>query len=261
MACALQGHSRAVSRLLSCGQEQGGTCRQRSRGPKRGEAAAAPADADGPRLAASSAPAITRILKCSRMPTSPWPRRNRKCPCWPDAVRAPGRGPADLPIHYETRSGRPRGSACSGRILGRRLDLGLWRRHDQDPGCAPRGGRATPDQPRPRMSWTCAARMLNSVRHGGSGLPVRRSPLRSAWRTAFVVRVEVADRSGPRMPELRPADGEAGGGGGLWLVAGRISSILSSDFAISSGRSGAMGSIGCSVMPGADGPVRDIRAT
>ena len=35
-----------------------------------------------------------------------------------------------------------------------------------------------------------------------------------------VVRVEVTDRSGPGMPRLCPADGEAEGGRGLGLVAG-----------------------------------------
>ncbi len=59
----------------------------------------------------------------------------------------------------------------------------------------------------------------NSVRHGGSG--VAGETVTVAVRAGDgVVRVEVADRSGPRVPELRPADHAAEGGRGLRLVAG-----------------------------------------
>jgi anti-sigma regulatory factor (Ser/Thr protein kinase) len=57
----------------------------------------------------------------------------------------------------------------------------------------------------------------NSLRHSGSG---------AAGGTVAVticgglVRVEVNDRSGPGVPDLRPADHDAEGGRGLRLVAG-----------------------------------------
>ena len=57
----------------------------------------------------------------------------------------------------------------------------------------------------------------NSVRHSGSGAPGQTVTVAVAARDG-VVRVEVADWSGPRVPELRPADGEAEGGRGLQLV-------------------------------------------
>jgi anti-sigma regulatory factor (Ser/Thr protein kinase) len=57
----------------------------------------------------------------------------------------------------------------------------------------------------------------NSIRHSGSGAPGQTvTVVVAAW--AGVVRVEVADWSGPGVPELRPADGEAEGGRGLQLV-------------------------------------------
>jgi anti-sigma regulatory factor (Ser/Thr protein kinase) len=59
----------------------------------------------------------------------------------------------------------------------------------------------------------------NSVRHGGSG--VAGETVTVAVRAGDgVVRVEVADRSGPGVPELRPAGHGAEGGRGLRLVAG-----------------------------------------
>ena len=59
----------------------------------------------------------------------------------------------------------------------------------------------------------------NSVQHGGSG--VAGETITVAVRTwDGVVRVEVTDRSGPGVPELRPADRGAEGGRGLRLVAG-----------------------------------------
>lgn len=57
----------------------------------------------------------------------------------------------------------------------------------------------------------------NSVRHSGSSAPGQTVTVAvAAWDG--VVRVEVADRSGPGVPELRPADGEAEAGRGLQLV-------------------------------------------
>jgi anti-sigma regulatory factor (Ser/Thr protein kinase) len=57
----------------------------------------------------------------------------------------------------------------------------------------------------------------NSVRHSGSGAPGQTVTVAvAAWDG--VVRVEVADRSGSGVPELRPADGEAEAGRGLQLV-------------------------------------------
>jgi anti-sigma regulatory factor (Ser/Thr protein kinase) len=57
----------------------------------------------------------------------------------------------------------------------------------------------------------------NSIRHSGSGAPGETVTVAvSAWDG--VVRVEVADRSGPGVPELRPVDGEAEAGRGLQLV-------------------------------------------
>jgi len=59
----------------------------------------------------------------------------------------------------------------------------------------------------------------NSVRHGGSGAPGETVTVAVIARKG-VIRVEVADRSGQGVPELRPADGDAEGGRGLGLVAG-----------------------------------------
>jgi anti-sigma regulatory factor (Ser/Thr protein kinase) len=59
----------------------------------------------------------------------------------------------------------------------------------------------------------------NSVRHSGSG--AAGETVTVAVRAGDgIVRVEVTDRSGPGMPELRPADRDAEGGRGLQLVAG-----------------------------------------
>jgi serine/threonine-protein kinase RsbW len=59
----------------------------------------------------------------------------------------------------------------------------------------------------------------NSVRHGGSGDPGEAVTI--AVRAGDgLVRVEVTDRSGPGVPELRPAGGDAEDGRGLGLVAG-----------------------------------------
>jgi anti-sigma regulatory factor (Ser/Thr protein kinase) len=59
----------------------------------------------------------------------------------------------------------------------------------------------------------------NSVRYSSSGLPGETVTVTVTAR-AGVVRVEVADRSGHRVPELRPAGDDAEGGRGLGLVAG-----------------------------------------
>ncbi|MCW2935798.1 MAG: putative anti-sigma regulatory factor, serine/threonine protein kinase [Actinomycetia bacterium] len=58
----------------------------------------------------------------------------------------------------------------------------------------------------------------NSLRHSGSGLPGETVTVTVAARTG-VVRVEVTDRSGPGVPELRPACDDAEDGRGLGLVA------------------------------------------
>ena len=59
----------------------------------------------------------------------------------------------------------------------------------------------------------------NSVRHSSSALPGETVTVTVTAR-AGAVRVEVADRSGPGVPELRAADKDAEGGRGLGLVAG-----------------------------------------
>ena len=58
----------------------------------------------------------------------------------------------------------------------------------------------------------------NSVRHSGSGAPGETVTV-AVTAGGGVVRVEVADRSGLGVPDLRPAGGEAEGGWGLGLVA------------------------------------------
>jgi anti-sigma regulatory factor (Ser/Thr protein kinase) len=58
----------------------------------------------------------------------------------------------------------------------------------------------------------------NSLRHSGSGLPGETVTVTVTARVG-AVRVEVADRSGPGVPQLRPADADAEGGRGLGLVA------------------------------------------
>jgi anti-sigma regulatory factor (Ser/Thr protein kinase) len=58
----------------------------------------------------------------------------------------------------------------------------------------------------------------NSVRHSGSGAPGETVTV--TVKTANdVIRVEVTDRSGPGVPEPRPAGGDAEDGRGLQLVA------------------------------------------
>ena len=59
----------------------------------------------------------------------------------------------------------------------------------------------------------------NSVRHSSSGLPGETITV-TVTACAGVVRVEVTDRSGPGVPELRPPGDDAEGGRGLGLVAG-----------------------------------------
>jgi anti-sigma regulatory factor (Ser/Thr protein kinase) len=59
----------------------------------------------------------------------------------------------------------------------------------------------------------------NSVRHSGSGAPGETVTVAVIVGDG-VVRVEVTDRAGPGMPELRPAGGDAEGGRGLQLIAG-----------------------------------------
>ena len=57
----------------------------------------------------------------------------------------------------------------------------------------------------------------NSLRHSGSGLPGETVTVTVTARTG-AVRVEVADRSGPGVPELRPAGSDAEDGRGLGIV-------------------------------------------
>jgi serine/threonine-protein kinase RsbW len=57
----------------------------------------------------------------------------------------------------------------------------------------------------------------NSLRHSSSGLPGETVTVTVSARTG-AVRVEVADRSGPGVPQLRPAGADAENGRGLGLV-------------------------------------------
>jgi len=59
----------------------------------------------------------------------------------------------------------------------------------------------------------------NSVRHSGSGAPGETVTVAVRGADGVVVRVEVTDRSGPGVPELRAAGSDAEGGRGLGLVA------------------------------------------
>ena len=59
----------------------------------------------------------------------------------------------------------------------------------------------------------------NSLQHSGSGVPGETVTITVTAR-AGAVRVEVADRSGPGVPEVRPASADAEDGRGLGLVAG-----------------------------------------
>ncbi|MGH3188651.1 MAG: ATP-binding protein [Streptosporangiaceae bacterium] len=59
----------------------------------------------------------------------------------------------------------------------------------------------------------------NSVRYSRSGDPGETVTV-AVTAGGGVVRVEVADRGGPGVPELRSAGGDAEGGRGLQLVAG-----------------------------------------
>ena len=59
----------------------------------------------------------------------------------------------------------------------------------------------------------------NSLRHSSSGVPGETVTVTVTAR-ADAVRVEVADRSGPGVPQLRPAGEDAEDGRGLGLVAG-----------------------------------------
>ncbi len=58
----------------------------------------------------------------------------------------------------------------------------------------------------------------NSVRHSRSGAPGETVTV-AVRAGEGVVRVEVTDRSGPGVPELRPAGRDADGGRGLRLIA------------------------------------------
>jgi anti-sigma regulatory factor (Ser/Thr protein kinase) len=59
---------------------------------------------------------------------------------------------------------------------------------------------------------------VNSIRHSGSGAPGETVTV--AFRTENdVIRVEVTDRSGPGVPEPRPAGSDSEDGRGLHLVA------------------------------------------
>lgn len=58
----------------------------------------------------------------------------------------------------------------------------------------------------------------NSVRHSSSGIPGETVTVTVTAR-AGAVRVEVADRSGPGVPQLRAVGGDAEDGRGLGLVA------------------------------------------
>lgn len=60
----------------------------------------------------------------------------------------------------------------------------------------------------------------NSVRHSGSAAAGETVTV-AVWAGNGVVRVEVTDRAGPAVPELRPAGRDAEGGRGLQLVAAR----------------------------------------
>ncbi len=60
----------------------------------------------------------------------------------------------------------------------------------------------------------------NSLRHSGSALPGETVTVTvTVTACASAVRVEVADRSGPGVPQLRPAGEDAEDGRGLGLVA------------------------------------------
>jgi anti-sigma regulatory factor (Ser/Thr protein kinase) len=59
----------------------------------------------------------------------------------------------------------------------------------------------------------------NSLRHSGSGAADGTVAV-AVTICGGLVRVEVNDRSGPVVPDLRPADHDAEGGRGLRLVAG-----------------------------------------
>jgi len=62
-------------------------------------------------------------------------------------------------------------------------------------------------------------RFSNSLRHSGSGAPGETVTV--AVKTVNdVIRVEVTERSGPQVPEPRPAGNDAEDGRGLHLVAG-----------------------------------------
>jgi anti-sigma regulatory factor (Ser/Thr protein kinase) len=58
----------------------------------------------------------------------------------------------------------------------------------------------------------------NSLRHSGSGAPGE-TVMVAVKTVNGVIRVEVTDRSGPGVPEPRPAGGDAEDGRGLHLVA------------------------------------------
>ena len=62
----------------------------------------------------------------------------------------------------------------------------------------------------------------NSLQRSGSGVPGETVTV-TVTTHVDAVRVEVADRSGPRVPELRPAGEDAENGRGLGLVAGLAS--------------------------------------
>jgi hypothetical protein len=82
-----------------------------------------------------------------------------------------------------------------------------------------RGGAARPGHPCGDVAALLVDELfVNSIRHSGSGAPGETVTV--AVRTENdVIRVEVTDRSGPGVPEPRPAGSDAEGGRGLHLVA------------------------------------------
>jgi anti-sigma regulatory factor (Ser/Thr protein kinase) len=81
------------------------------------------------------------------------------------------------------------------------------------------GGVLGPGHPCGDIAVLLVSEMFgNSVRYSGSGAPGE--TITVAVRAGDgVVRVEVTDRSGPGVPELRPAGRDAEGGRGLGLLA------------------------------------------
>ena len=143
-----------------------------------------------------------------------------------------GRNPAARTVGAHRRlstdgHGRAALAACPGLTCGAESSVHP-RMSGRRPVASPRGGRAGkggcamagvlgPGHPCGDDAALLVSELFgNSLRHGGSGAPGETVTVKAG---GGVVQVEVTERSGPGVPELRPAGWDAEDGRGLGLAA------------------------------------------